>query len=134
VYTNTQFGLRISLPDSWQGYGVTMFEWVATDFTTSGAEQEAGRGPKVHIVHPLVAGGNPRQDIPIMVFTLEQWGHVSGQNSNWSVSAAPIPPTELARNSRYVFALPARYNFVSLPGWEEVDELLRNGAVSAFDI
>jgi hypothetical protein len=41
------------------------------------------------------------------------------------VSAAPIPPSELGRNSSYVFALPARYNFAFLPGYEAVDKLLQ---------
>jgi hypothetical protein len=51
---------------------------------------------------------NPMQDIPIMVLTLDQWGEVTAEKI--SVGAAPIPPSELGRNNKYVFALPARYN------------------------
>lgn len=130
-YRNEALGLRVVLPDSWVGYGVTMFQWTAEDVASDAQDRTVARGPLIHIVHPSVAGGNPYQDIPIMVFAHEEWARVSGDHS-WSVSAAPMPPTELARNDTYVFALPARYNYAFPPGWEEVDELIRNGAVTAF--
>ena len=38
--------------------------------------------------------------------------------------AAPINPSELGRNKRYVFALPPRYNFAFPTGYEEVEEIL----------
>jgi hypothetical protein len=61
-----------------------------------------------------------------MVFTLEQWDLV--QAEKLGVGAAPIPPTELGRNSTYVFALPARYNFAFLTGFEEVEQILADHA------
>lgn len=133
VYTNEEYGLRVSLPDSWDGYGVTTFTWTAVRFAANGTEEQAAQGPLIHIVNPLVGRGNPYQDIPIMVFTHEQWRHLDGPGADWSVSAAPIGPSVLASNSAYVFALPARYNFASPPGWEEVEDLIRNGAVSTFE-
>lgn len=132
-YLNIDYGLFVALPDEWTGHGVTIFEWSAEDVTSSASDRTVAKGPLIHIVDPAVAGGNPRQDIPIMVFTLEQWGHVGGVDGDWSVSAAPIPPSELARNSTYVFALPARYNYAFPPGWEEVDQLIKDGAVRAFE-
>ena len=33
-------------------------------------------------------------------------------------------PKELGRNSKYVFALPARYNFAFPTGFEEVEDIL----------
>jgi hypothetical protein len=48
-----------------------------------------------------------------------------------AVSAAPIGPSELGRNTNYVFALPARYNFAYLPGWEEVDETVQHKPLQA---
>ena len=65
-----------------------------------------------------------------MVFTLAQWRLI--ESEAMAVSAAPIGPTELGRNSKYVFALPARYNFAYLPGWEEVDEILQHDPLQAF--
>ena len=66
-----------------------------------------------------------------MVFTLAQWGLV--QAEKLSVGAAPIPPTELGRNSTYVFALPARYNYAFPTGYEEVEQILQGHPLQAFD-
>jgi len=41
-------------------------------------------------------------------------------------SAAPMGPKELARNTKCVFALPARYNYAFPAGYEEVEEILEN--------
>ena len=35
-------------------------------------------------------------------------------------------PSELGRNNRYVFALPARYNYTFPPGYKEVEKILAN--------
>jgi hypothetical protein len=66
-----------------------------------------------------------------MVFTTEQWELV--QSDNIAVSAAPIPPTLLGSNSKYVFAIPARYNFAYLTGYEEVDQIFSSNALRATD-
>ena len=66
-------------------------------------------GLLLSIRHPLWTKENPRQDIPIMVFTVEQWNVL--QKGDFSVSAAPIGPSKLGSNYAYVFALPARYNY-----------------------
>lgn len=59
-----------------------------------------------------------------MVFSLQQWADL--QLEKFAVSAAPIPPSELGRNSKYVFALPARYNYAFLPGYKEVESILQS--------
>jgi hypothetical protein len=116
VYTNKTYGFRFALPDSWKGYSILVKSW--------------SKGPLILIRHPLWTEANPRQDIPIMVLTLAQWELV--QEGKLSVSAAPIGPDELARNSKYVFALPPRYNFAFLPGYEEVGEILKRDPLQAF--
>ena len=65
-----------------------------------------------------------------MIFTIEQWNEL--QQEKFHIGAAPIGPMELGRNSKYVFALPARYNFAFLPGFEEVEEILENNPLKAF--
>ena len=62
-----------------------------------------------------------------MVFTLEQWKSLG----EFHVSPAPFPPSELGRNRKYVFALPARYNYDFLDGWEQVDSILKGHALHA---
>lgn len=137
IYTNNGFGLAISLPSSWKGYRVISDEgetagWHATD-VSAGDNNEVASGPMVILRHPLWTEAKPYENLPIMVFTLDQWKHVGMQGTNdWSVSAAPIPPSELARNGTYVFALPARYNYDFAEGYQILDDAIRAGAVSAF--
>jgi hypothetical protein len=61
-----------------------------------------------------------------MVFTLEDWNLIVSEKL--SVGAAPIPPRELGRNSKHVFAIPARYNYAYPVGFEEVDEIINNSS------
>jgi len=57
-----------------------------------------------------------------MIFTLQQWNLVSQEKI--AVSAAPFGPSELGRNTRYVFALPPRYNYAYPQGYEEVQKII----------
>ncbi len=79
-------------------------------------------GPEIVIRHPQWSAETPRQDIPIMVFTRTQWEALGKET--FHIGAAPVGPTELGRNSRYVFALPARYNYEYLFGYEEVESII----------
>lgn len=119
VYKNTRYGFYFYLPESWKGYFIVEEQWEGTN---SGERIETG--PELLIRHPDWTQKNPRQDIPIMVFTHEQWNAL--QNGDFSVSAAPIGPSKLGSNSVYVFALPARYNDAFRTGFEEVEEILKN--------
>jgi beta-lactamase regulating signal transducer with metallopeptidase domain len=117
VYENTQYGFRFYLPETWRGYTIVEEQWKGTI-----NEDTVETGPQLLIRHPDWIRESPRQDIPIMVFTLEQWNAL--QNGSFFVSAAPIGPRKLGRNSSYVFALPARYNYAYQTGFEEVEEIL----------
>lgn len=44
-----------------------------------------------------------------MVFTIAQWTAFTAED--FHTGATPIPPSELARNSQFFFALPARLNY-----------------------
>ncbi len=118
VYENTQYGFCFYLPETWKGYSIVEEQW---EVTNGGELIETG--PQLLIRHPVWAKEAPRQDIPIMVFALEQWNAL--QKGNFSVSAAPIGPSKLGSNSVYVFALPARYNYAFPSGFEEVEEILK---------
>ncbi len=121
VYANTQYGFTFALPESWKGYKIVTLEWIGfpTDINGEGA---GVIGPELSIRHPLWTEAEPRQDIPIMIFTIEQWDQI--QQTKLTVGAAPIPPSELGRNSTYVFALPARYNYAFPTGYQEVENIL----------
>jgi len=123
VYVNRQYGFRFDLPADWKGYRILMQRW---DGTTQDEPQRKEYGPRILIRDPRWTKSQPRQDIPIMIFTLQQW------KEDLVVSAAPIGPSELGRNSRYVFALPARYNFAYPDGYKEVEEIIEKKPLHPF--
>ena len=124
TYKNAQYGFCFSLPEGWKGYSIVLDVWEG-----SADNGPVAHGPIVKIRHPLWVSELPRQDIPIMVFTRAQWRSV--QQEKFDVSAAPFGPEELGRNSRFVFALPPRYNYAFPPGYEEVVEIMKNKPLRA---
>ena len=129
TYSNTEYGFEFTLPTSWEGYTIMTEDWQGIALTGEKQGEVIETGIKLMIRHPEWTEDNPRQDIPIMVFTLDQWDKVSKEEI--AVSAAPLGPTELGRNEGYVFALPPRYNFAFPTGYEEVDQILQGGALKA---
>ena len=129
VYQNTEYGFDFNLPKDWDGYTVIPEKWEGRSLT--GEQMIAETGPKLLIRNPKWTQAAPMQDIPIMIFTIDQWNAL--QREEFAVSAAPIGPSELGRNSKYVFALPARYNFSYLTGYEEVEDILSRNPLRAYD-
>lgn len=125
VYTNKQYGFQFSLPESWQGYSIVKSNWegnVMDEKSTS--EKSLETGPILSIRDPRWTTQTPRQDIPIMVFTISQWDSLLREE--FFIGAAAIEPSELGQNDKYVFAIPARYNYAFPPGYEEVDKILQS--------
>ncbi len=123
VYTNRQYGFRFNLPADWKGYSVLVQRW---DGTTQEEPRRKEHGPRIVLRDPRWTKAKPRQDIPIMILTLAQW------KQDLVVSAAPIGPSELGRNPRYVFALPPRYNFAFEDGYQEVEEIMKTKPLHPF--
>lgn len=124
VYQNTQYNFSFALPASWKGYKIITDKWEGFVLGEPEGEKTAVTGPMISIRHPAWKENSPRQDIPIMIFTLEQWNQL--QQDKFHIGAAPIGPSELGRNSQYVFALPARYNFAFPEGYEEVEDIIKS--------
>ena len=124
VYKNTQYGFDFTLPVSWNGYTIVTGNWKGVTSGDSQGDKVIASGPIISIRHPLWTSKNPRQDIPIMIFTTDQWKSL--QHDKVHIGAAPIGPRELGHNSKYVFALPARYNFAFPTGFEEVETILNS--------
>lgn len=130
-YGNTKYGFVVNLPETWKDYSTIENNWTGMSVgATEGNNYISEVGPLILIRHPLWTEKNPRQDIPVMVFTIDQWGRM--QSDAFHIGAAPINPSELGRNSKYVFALPARYNFSYLTGFEEVDQIVQQKNLKTF--
>jgi hypothetical protein len=121
AYENTQYGFSFSLPESWKGYTIVTDKW---EGLAPGDSQVAETGAVINIRHPQWSSEDPRQDIPIMILTLAQWNSL--QQEKFYIGAAPIGPSELGRNSEYVFMLPARYNYAFPTGFEAVENILNS--------
>jgi glycine cleavage system H lipoate-binding protein len=128
VYDNKDYGFYFTLPKSWIGYSVIEGKWEGLSLTESKENQS---GPIIYIRHPEWTEKTPRQDIPVMVFTQDQWKSLN--NMEFSVGATPIGPSKLGENTTYVFALPARYNYEFMTGFEEVEEILENNPLQAYE-
>ncbi len=129
VYRNTQYGFSFSLPQGWKDYSIVTDDWGG--WATKGSQKVIETGPII-IRHPQWTSENPRQDIPIMVFTLRQWDAL--QQDEFHIGPAPIGPTELGRNAKYVFALPARYNYAFPKGYEEVEKILESNPLQTEEL
>ena len=129
IFKNYQYGLIFSLPSSWKDYKIVTEEWEGISFTNSNEGKLAEIGPMISIRHPKWTSEDKRQDIPIMIFTLDQWESL--EQGEFHIGAAPMGPKELARNSKYVFALPARYNYAFPTGYEEVEKILEGNPLQA---
>jgi hypothetical protein len=126
-YRDVLYRFTFTLPASWKGYTILHEEWKGGNNNGSG---DFERGPIITLRHPKWTRDNPRQDIPIMIFTLAQWKAIEAEEL--FVSAAPIGPGELARNRKYVFALPPRYNFAEVDGIEEVKKIIDSNPLHTF--
>ena len=130
-YVNNQYGFSVSLPADWKGYSIVTSTWSGNAVSESGQVQVAAlEGPMISIRNPLWTAETPYQDIPIMIFTAEQWSDL--QNGKFHIGAAPINPSQLGMNSGYVFALPARYNYACPAGWQEVDQIVQSNFLNTF--
>lgn len=121
TYRNNEYGFTLEFPESWKGYSVTEEQWQGQ---TLNEESASHQGPRFVFRHPVWNESTPRQDIPIMIFTPSQWRLVEDQNLN--VSAAPIGPSKLGQNDRFVFALPPRWvGFTDALGQDEAQEIVK---------
>lgn len=131
TYTNKEYGFTFALPQDFEGYTILNEEWEGTDIKNTASKARVFKGPQITIRDPRWTSQVPRQDIPIMILTVDQWNQL--QNGEFSIGAAPVNPSELGQNSKYVFALPARYNYAFPEGYEEVQTILDGSPLAAFE-
>lgn len=124
VFENTQYGFRFKMPGSWSNFTVVAEQWEGLSIGGSTEDKIVETGHVINIRHPLWTAQSPRQDIPIMIFSIDQWDLL--KKEKFHIGAAPVGPKEIGRNGKYVFALPARYNYAFLTGFEEVERILES--------
>ena len=136
TYTNSEYGFTMQFPASWKGYSVVNRTWQG--WAIDGSNQKYS-GPEILIKNPQTTTEQQYQDIPIMIFTHEQWGPETGMEiigvsehpAGFSVSAAPIGPAKIGENSKYFFATPPRWwGFTSDLGGEEAVNIVKTFKVT----
>jgi hypothetical protein len=126
-YRNKRYGFSFSLPMSWKGYRIQVAQWTGGVIDAHAIVQSSESGPLIKIRNPRWTEQDPYQDIPIMIFTQDQWDLI--ESDSLVVSAAPFGPGEIGRNTTYVFAVPARYNVADANGQEEVSKILNGNPI-----
>src|SRR5579862_6346439 len=126
VEYRSPYGFCFSLPENWRGFSIVKDRWKGVKL--HGDPIVVAEGLLIKIRNPKWSESDPREDIPVMIFTLEQWQSLG---RTFTVSAAPFGPSELGRSGKYVFALPARYNHDLLYGWQEVENIVMGDSFHA---
>ena len=118
-YRNEQYGFGMTFPSGWSGYSVVAGTWQGQTHNEQGETTGTYTGPEFILRHPQWTAAAPWQDIPVVVFTHDEWPLVEQQKLG--VSAAPISPSKLGENAKFVFALPPRWiGFADALGQERV--------------
>jgi len=122
AYKNHTYGFTINFPKSWMGYKTMVEFW-------NGVQVNGGsikyKGPEIIFRNPNWTEAKPWQDIPVMIFTKEQWK--LAESEDMAVSAAPIGPSKLGENTNYVFALPPRWvGFTDALGQDEAQKITKS--------
>jgi hypothetical protein len=125
-YTNRKYGFSLVLPESWKGFRVFWSDWQGDVLVGNAEAARVLRGPTLKIRHPNWTQQNPHEDLPIMIFTVDQW------NESPVVSPAPFGPTELGRNRSYVFAVGPRWDYDFAEGYEEAEKILTRASIHTF--
>jgi hypothetical protein len=117
-YRNEQYGFGMTFPSDWKGYSVVAGTWQGRTQDEQGETTGTYAGPEFLLRHPQWTADAPWQDLPVMVFTHEEWALV--EQEHLAVSAAPIGPGKLGENAQFVFALPPRWiGFLDTLGQDE---------------
>jgi hypothetical protein len=106
-YRNEQYGFGMTFPSGWSGYSVVAGTWQGQTHNQQGETTGTYTGPEIILRHPQWTDAAPWQDIPVLVFTHDEWVLVEQQKLG--VSAAPTSPSKLGENAKFVFALPPRW-------------------------
>jgi len=111
TYRNEEYGFNLTLFKDWQEYSATTIE--------------IEYGWKIVIRHPKWTEANPYEDIPILVYPINQWEEWEANNFEDYPTAAPFGPSERGRNAKYVFATAPRYNYDFRTGYEDVENIIK---------
>lgn len=110
IYKNTEYGFSVELPANWEGHKI--------------ATGTVKFGQTVTLTPLSSKDDTTRMFVPVLIYPMTQWKAWEKNNFEDYPTAAPIGPTERARNADFVFATAPRYNFSFGTGTEEVENIV----------
>lgn len=125
VYRNARYHLTFWLPESWKGY-LVLIQQLDDEVYSPAADKLiiVGHNPMITLRHPGWQASAPYQDIPILIFTRNQWDDLN-HGSLWPSLFAGGAMDELWHNQKYVFAMSSRYNAADeVQGEKEVKDII----------
>lgn len=121
IYKNDKYGFEMTLPATWSGYSVSETSWNGNSVT---GDNKKYQGVMLVFRNSKWTEKAKWQDIPIMIFNQDIWKLV--QEEKISLGAAPIGPSKVGENQKYIFATPARwYGFTDAQGQDEAVEIVK---------
>jgi hypothetical protein len=113
------------LPDSWRGYSILAESWHGEVYLADkDKDVEIAHGPMIVLRNPLWKRNDEYQDIPIYVFTRQQW--TDDKTGQFSAEGAGGVIYELWHNAKYVFGMHSRtfgYN-EELKDWRKTENIV----------
>jgi hypothetical protein len=129
-YHNAQYGFTFYLPAGWQGYTVLMDAWEGeTNLPGKNIAVMLACGPRIVFRNPKWKTDNLCQDIPIYIFTRQQWDDKN--DGKYYAEGAGGVIYELWHNDKYVFCIHSRYNADdSMNGWKEAQDIVNQNCAA----
>ncbi|HEX4264422.1 MAG TPA: hypothetical protein VH597_08795 [Verrucomicrobiae bacterium] len=129
-YHNSQYDFRFFLPAAWKGYSVITQQWKDdAHLSEKNADMASAHGPIIVLRNPQWKTNDLYQDIPIYIFTRQQWEDIHLGNYD-AVGAGGII-YELWHDDKYVFGIHSRYHADdSVNGWKEAEDIVRQNCAA----
>jgi hypothetical protein len=129
-YHNAQCDFTFYLPASWQDYSILTQQWEGEKYLPEKDKDVVlARGSIIVLRNPQWKTNSLYQDIPIYIFTRQQWDDTN--LGKYYAQGAGGVIYELWHNDKYVFCIHSRYNTDdSVNGWKEVQDIVNQNCAA----
>jgi hypothetical protein len=129
-YHNAQYNFTFYLPTDWKNYSVLTQQWDGeTYLLKEDKDVVLAHGPIIVLRNPQWKTNNLCQDIPIYVFTRQQWNDMN--LGKYDAEGAGGVLYELWHDNKYVFCIHSRYDADdSVNGWKEAQDIVKQNCAA----
>jgi hypothetical protein len=132
-YRNAKYDLMFYMPASWRGYSVLMERWEGITYSPDKDQDVVlADGPIIVLRNPLWKTNDQYQDIPIYIFTRQQWDDM--HRGEFDAVGAGGVIYELWHNDKYVFGMHSRtFGFNDeLKKWRETENIVYQNSATHY--